>query len=202
MAVINKLRCRKKIQAKRSLYLSALDLFREHGYANTKIEMIALAANQSRTTFFNYFSLKEEILFKINDNALKFIARAIRTIQAESSSYREAFFRLLSIIAGELKRDKRLYAGVFQDIMLLEVSSDLKKRKRGISRICIPLATFFKEGRSCGEFEFKEKPFELSQLFFGMLFSVSLNYVYSVNQNVYSKFKTMGDLFLRGIENR
>lgn len=194
------LRNRKKNQVKRMLYQAALDLFREQGYLNTTIEMIAAQANQSRSTFFNYFSLKEEILFKINENALKFTNNQLKIIEAASNTQTGVLMGLLDDIGTELKRDKRLYAGIFRDLMLLEVSPEPEKRKRGISQICIPLARIFKEGQKNEEFLFEETPLEIAQAFFGMLFTASLNYVYSSRINIHKRLETIGKLFLQGIK--
>lgn len=56
------LRERKKIKTRAALRREALRLMEEQGYANTTVEQIADAAEVSTSTFFRYFSAKEEVL--------------------------------------------------------------------------------------------------------------------------------------------
>lgn len=56
------LRERKKLETRRAIRQSALDLALEHGLENVTVEAIAEGAGVSSRTFFNYFSSKEEAL--------------------------------------------------------------------------------------------------------------------------------------------
>ncbi|NHC14920.1 TetR family transcriptional regulator [Motilibacter sp. E257] len=57
------LRERKKLEAWRSIRECALRLISERGFDAVSVEEIAEEANVSRTTFFNYFSCKEAVVF-------------------------------------------------------------------------------------------------------------------------------------------
>lgn len=56
------LRARKKIKTRAALRREAIRLIEEQGFAGTTVEQIADAAEVSTSTFFRYFSAKEEVL--------------------------------------------------------------------------------------------------------------------------------------------
>jgi AcrR family transcriptional regulator len=57
------LRDRKKLETWRSIRTAAVDLFLDRGYEAVSVEDIAAAANVSPSTFFNYFTTKEAVVF-------------------------------------------------------------------------------------------------------------------------------------------
>ena len=57
------LRERKKLETRRRIAEAAAELFAEHGYANVAISRIAVAADVSEGTVFNYFPTKEDLIF-------------------------------------------------------------------------------------------------------------------------------------------
>src|SRR5580698_4853243 len=56
------LRERKRAALKKRLIDTAIDLFLERGYQETRIEDITTAADVSRRTFFHYFSAKDDVV--------------------------------------------------------------------------------------------------------------------------------------------
>nr|WP_042193102.1 TetR/AcrR family transcriptional regulator [Kibdelosporangium sp. MJ126-NF4]CEL20567.1 Transcriptional regulator, TetR family [Kibdelosporangium sp. MJ126-NF4]CTQ89478.1 Transcriptional regulator, TetR family [Kibdelosporangium sp. MJ126-NF4] len=59
------LRERKKDATRRQLSNAALDLFEEHGFHNVSCAAIADAADVSKKTLFNYFSLKADVVLEV-----------------------------------------------------------------------------------------------------------------------------------------
>ena len=56
------LRERKKLQTRRSLWRTAIDLFVERGFDNVSVAEIAMAVDVSKMTVFNYFPTKEDLV--------------------------------------------------------------------------------------------------------------------------------------------
>ncbi len=64
------LRERKKARTHAAIRQHAMRLFREQGYGATTVEQIAEAAEVSPSTFFRYFSTKEELVLQDDDDPL------------------------------------------------------------------------------------------------------------------------------------
>src|SRR6202048_3189290 len=55
-------RQRRSSQIRERLFRAALDLFAQHGFADTTVEDITNAADLGKGTFFNYFPSKDHLL--------------------------------------------------------------------------------------------------------------------------------------------
>src|SRR3979411_1384262 len=63
MTNVGGLRDRKKLETWRAINTAAAELFLERGFEAVSIADIAAAANVSPSTFFNYFTTKEAVVF-------------------------------------------------------------------------------------------------------------------------------------------
>ncbi|MBO3747339.1 TetR family transcriptional regulator [Streptosporangiaceae bacterium NEAU-GS5] len=79
------LRERKKLQTARSLWVTAIELFAEHGFENVSVAQIADAAGVSKMTVFNYFPTKEDLVLRPLEEHIDEPARLIRQCLAEAS---------------------------------------------------------------------------------------------------------------------
>ncbi|RME85291.1 MAG: TetR/AcrR family transcriptional regulator [Caldilineae bacterium] len=61
---------RNKLEKRQRLLAASLLLFREKGYAETKVADITKAAGVAKGTFFNYFPTKEEVLLALGEQML------------------------------------------------------------------------------------------------------------------------------------
>ncbi|WIM99214.1 TetR/AcrR family transcriptional regulator [Actinoplanes oblitus] len=72
------LRERKKLETRRVLWTTAIDLFVERGFDNVAMAEIAAAANVSKTTVFNYFGSKEDLVLGPLEEHVDEPARVVR----------------------------------------------------------------------------------------------------------------------------
>ncbi|WP_165986547.1 TetR family transcriptional regulator [Streptomyces sp. YIM 98790] len=78
------LRERKKIKTRASIREHAMRLFSEQGYHDTTVGQIAEAAEISQTTFFRYFSTKEDVV--LHDDLAPLFIEALRAQPLDLSS--------------------------------------------------------------------------------------------------------------------
>jgi AcrR family transcriptional regulator len=69
---------RKKLATRQALALTAMQLAKERGLENVRVEDITDAVNVSRRTFTNYFSSKEEAIASLNADRAARAAEALR----------------------------------------------------------------------------------------------------------------------------
>ncbi|WP_424891555.1 TetR/AcrR family transcriptional regulator [Streptomyces sp. XH2] len=92
------LRERKKIQTRRTLWKTAADLFLERGYDQVSVAEIALAAQVSKMTVFNYMSSKEDLVLGPMKEHIGDAARSVRDRRPGESvvaAFRRAFMAAL-----------------------------------------------------------------------------------------------------------
>jgi AcrR family transcriptional regulator len=75
------LRERKKLKTRHTIQREAFRLFAEHGYDATSVDQIAAAAEISPSTFFRYFSTKEDVV--VSDEYDPMLAVALRARPAD-----------------------------------------------------------------------------------------------------------------------
>ena len=110
------LRERKKAKTRAAIQRHALRLFREQGYAATRVEQIADAAEVSPSTFFRYFPTKEDVVLYDPTDLPMFAAfeaqpPEVPPIRAIRNAMREVFGGLSAEdLAGQLDRDELVRA--------------------------------------------------------------------------------------------
>jgi AcrR family transcriptional regulator len=81
------------------LLSAAARLFREKGFDRTTVRDIAREVGIQSGSIFHHFATKEEILFAVMEEVIRFNTDRLRTMVAAQSSARD---RLLALIRGEL----------------------------------------------------------------------------------------------------
>jgi len=115
---------RKKRAQKQEISQAATTLFREKGYENATIDMIAEAADISRATFFNYYPNKIDVLHEIADGAVEHARRVFdKEFGDGAGSVVEKIKRSFIRFARIVERDPQYYQAVFLDVMRAQTGS-------------------------------------------------------------------------------
>jgi AcrR family transcriptional regulator len=100
------LRDRKKLKQRGELIAAAMRLFRDHGFERTRMEDIALAAEVSVATVYNYFPTKQQILLDIvRANALSSQEPSAAILADPPADPLDAFMALMKIETGDIQGD-------------------------------------------------------------------------------------------------
>lgn len=97
------LRERKKARTRASIRSHAMRLFHEQGYYETTVNQIAEAAEVSPSTFFRYFSTKEDVVF--GDDAEVQLSETFRSISTDVGPVEAVFRGLLRGMASTADAD-------------------------------------------------------------------------------------------------
>src|ERR1700738_3238919 len=74
-------RQRRSSQIRERLFRAALDLFAQHGFADTTVEDITNAADLGKGTFFNYFPSKDHLLLAFAEMQLTKLQSIIQNLR-------------------------------------------------------------------------------------------------------------------------
>ena len=88
-------RTRRSAETRERLFVAAVQLFAEKGFAETTVEDITNAADVGKGTFFNYFPSKEHILIAFSDMQLGKLERFVETARNGREPMR-SFFQTMS----------------------------------------------------------------------------------------------------------
>ncbi|GGH31670.1 acyl-CoA-like ligand-binding transcription factor [Paenibacillus segetis] len=111
------LRERKKAKTMAAIQMHAMRLFREQGYKATTVEQIADAAEISPSTFFRYFSTKEDVV--ISDNYDPLLVRAFENQPAHLSPLQAIRGAMISEVADTPKEELAMARERNQLIMMV-----------------------------------------------------------------------------------
>ncbi|MFC0435518.1 TetR/AcrR family transcriptional regulator [Kutzneria buriramensis] len=113
MANTEGLRARKKLETWRTIRAAAFRLIEERGYEAVSVEEIAAAANVSRSTMFNYFAGKENIVLDPDPEAPEVWRTLMRDRPADEplwTALQEVLLGYLATFSDGLAVQKRLKA--------------------------------------------------------------------------------------------
>ncbi|MEU4475300.1 TetR family transcriptional regulator [Micromonospora sp. NPDC023888] len=168
------LRERKRARTHAQIQQEAIRLFRQQGYANTRVDQICEAAEVSPSTFFRYFPTKEDVL--LDDRLDEQVVEAFRAQPPELTpiqAVREAFRTVFTALPREVKTWETERQAVIRSVPELQARM-LQTFTDSIRMLAAAVAE--RVGRSPDELEVRT--------FAGALIGVSLSAMMYADENV------------------
>src|SRR5262249_45186707 len=98
------LRVRKKAHQKAELVRAAATLFRTQGYEETRMEDIAIRADVSTKTVYNYFATKKKLLVEIlDDDRRRMMSAYDRVVENPPNNLGDALAQLIRADVGDVR---------------------------------------------------------------------------------------------------
>ena len=176
------LRAQKKARARQVILASAQNLIRREGYTNTKMRDIAVAANMSYQTLYNYFPTKGLILQELLTGNLIKLHRATKVTLESDGSLTEKLRELAKAYIDAIAPDEReLWKEVCAE--LLKVTSHHSCLLDLIDQhALLKLNNTLQAGQTNGELDPQLEAAVLAEVVFSLLDATLMRYL--VNQSL------------------
>ncbi len=111
-APIPGLRERKKARLRQEIIKTAVKLFRQRGYENTRVDDIVQILEISQPTFFRYFPTKDAVLREVGRRGFACITEHLKSELSSEATTAERLRRLYQELARETEADRPLWQAV------------------------------------------------------------------------------------------
>lgn len=160
---------------KEKIIFSAIDLFAEKGFHETKVDEIAERSGVAKGTMYLYFKSKEELLEK----SIEFVLdRAIENYNIdENKGFYENLKGIIVRNAEFVKNNINFYKVIFSSVYRVRSGESFEKRKCDINKILSYISRLLEKGRSEGIVRNDIHISNLSTLLTNLIFSSMMNIV-------------------------
>ena len=173
------LREEKKQATRAAIVETSLQLFREKGFAATRIQDVTDRLRISEATFFNYFPTKESVLEGVADGLIE---QTLSRLDAEAADTRrpvcERITELAEAFAAQLDGDPELIA-----LLVRNTRYFLGARTERFERALALLSDLFAEGQARGEVRDDISEADLAELFLSATFGAIQSWVQAGGQD-------------------
>jgi AcrR family transcriptional regulator len=165
-------RSRRSAEIRERLFMAAVRLFAEKGFAETTVEDITNAADVGKGTFFNYFPSKEHILIAFSETQLGRMEQFVEMARNGKEPIRE-HFRILSqqVSAGHAKKPEMVRALLQANLSSPTVRDVMRKKNAYGEKLVSELIQI---GQERGEFRRDVPAVEMARVFRQMTFGTLL----------------------------
>ncbi len=107
---------RRSAQTRAEIVDAALALFADHGFDQTSMEQVAVAAGVSRRTIYRYFPIKDDLVFEAPRRWLEVMNATLETREPDEPT-RDVFGRALLDVARFIEADREAVIASFAILM-------------------------------------------------------------------------------------
>jgi AcrR family transcriptional regulator len=193
-------RQRRRADIRERLFLAALDLFAQKGFAETTVEDITEAADVGKGTFFNYFPSKDHILLAFGEMQLRKLEAAI-AMARQSGEPMPEFLRSLGVrMTQEPTRNPAIIRALLQAFLsttpVRGAMMDLQRRVHALHTQMIQL------GQDRGEIRNDLPATEIAHVFRQTIFGTLLIWSLYGDATLHSRIETAFNLLWTGLAPR
>jgi AcrR family transcriptional regulator len=193
-------RQRRASQIRERLFRAALDLFAQHGFADTTVENITNAADVGKGTFFNYFPSKDHILLAFADMQLAKLQSIIESLRDTRDPFPQ-FFRTLAV---RMTEEPARNPSIVRALLLANLSSTPVREGMRINqaRGHKLLSEFVQIGQEHGELRNDLSAGDIAQVFRQTVFGTLLVWSLYGDDSLATRIRTALDVLWQGLSPR
>lgn len=197
------LREQKKQRQRREIVETALTLFRERGYDQTRVSDIAQGAGISDATFFNYFASKDSVLDELALAQVELFSETLRyQLGRDEVSVPDRIRETMKVAAGAIAADREFQTVLYTRSNLFHSSGVLKERTHEMYRL---LSSTFERGQRRGQIRTDADPMQLAEMLIATYHLTTINWLirwWGGRQGLQRRLAAAIDVFLNGCRAR
>jgi AcrR family transcriptional regulator len=193
-------RQRRSLQTRERLFRAALDLFAQHGFADTTVEDITNAADVGKGTFFNYFPSKDHLLLAFAEMQLTKLESIIENLR----NTREPVPQFLRTLAVRMTEEPGRNPSIVRALLLANLSSTPVREGMRINqaRGHQLLSEFVKIGQERGEVRNDLPAGDVAHVFRQTVFGTLLVWSLYGDDSLATRIRTALDVLWQGLSPR
>jgi AcrR family transcriptional regulator len=169
------LREQKKQRQRSEIVETALTLFRERGYDQTRVSDIAQKVGISDATFFNYFASKDLVLDELALAQVELFSETLRyQLGVDDKSVPDRIRETMKVAAAAIAADRDFQTVLYTRSNLFHSSGMLKDRTHEMYRV---LSVLFEVGQQRHEIRRDAEPMQLAEILIATYHLTTINWL-------------------------
>jgi AcrR family transcriptional regulator len=197
------LREQKKQRQRDEIVGTALSLFRERGYDQTRVSAIAEGARISDATFFNYFASKASVLDELALAQVELFSETLRyQLGRDETSVPDRIRETMKVAAAAIAADREFQTVLYTRSNLFHSSGVLKEQTHEMYRL---LSGLFERGQRRQEIRTDADPMQLAEMLIATYHLTTINWLirwWGGRQGLQRRLAAAIDIFLNGCQTR
>lgn len=115
---------------RREIFNASVSLFLEHGFQETSMQQIAGAAGIGKSTLYDYFKTKDEILLSFVEDAIENLKNEAEEIARQDQPAKEKLQQVLRAYMAYLIEKKEFFTKLSLEVQRLKIESQIRLQSR------------------------------------------------------------------------